>query len=147
MYLIIYYFWYYLFLAGLHPLQKALLLQNQQQQQQQQQHLHQMTPTSYYGGDAVKPAHHIPPSALPQHLAVSMPTSHPNTPSLPSLSLSQQGTPTMLVFLGSAQPVTPTQQLMSLPMSPTGFESAAVVPSYHQVRSTAPWRPMSKLGY
>lgn len=125
--------------AGLHPLQKALLIQNQVQ--------------SY----TVEPNLTVTPvvQAIPHHMTQQQ--SHPNSPLIQSpISIHQHGTRTPIMYgtqaaIQAAQPMTPVQpRVFPIPGgTPHGtFDPAMNIPGgFVTMNSPTLCTPMSRLGY
>ena len=151
----------YRVLVGLHPLQKALLIQNQVQVRNALvQALLISFSYSYFliqNYTVVEPNLTMAPvaQAIPHHMTQQQ--SHPNSPLLQSpISIHQHGTGTQIVYstqpaIQTAQPLTPVQpRVFAIPgATPHGtFDPALNVPGGFVTMNSPTLRtPMSSLGY
>ena len=152
---------------GLHPLQKALLLQNQQQQQQQliqqqqqqqmlqQQQVLQQQQQVVYPAGVVEPNLQAPPTAIPPHMN-SLQSPHPTSPLLQSpVPITQHATGGTPGYPAPApagmQPLTPLQpNIFAMPARASlNYDPSAVVPvtQLSLMNSKVLQKPMSRLAY
>ena len=125
--------------AGLHPLQKALLIQQKIQQLPPQQ---QTPPTA-------------PPTAIPHHMTGGAPPSHSGSPVVQSpITLTPGGTAYSLPMVPQplSQPLTPLQQnVFTMPAgggAPTNFDPSVLGAQSQQVLSSQVLQKVvSKLAY
>lgn len=126
--------------SGLHPLQRALLLQNQKIQELPHPYL--------FGG--VEPSLQTPPTAIPHHMPPHQ--SYPGSPLIQSpvaaaaISLGP-GTPVYSVPM--VQPLTPLQpNMFVMPQgTPPTYDPSIPPPQPHVLSSKVLQRPVSKLAY
>jgi len=132
--------------TGLHPLQKALLLQNQFSQQQQTQTQVALDPSTQQNALLTRTPQMPVASPFPPHLATQQ--SHPGSP-LPQSPILNPSQP-MQVY----PPQTPVQQPVPYAMTPASGTYLAntspgigVNPGFVAITSPTFQTPMSRLGY
>ena len=128
--------------TGLHPLQRALLLQNQHMLQQQQQ-----TPP-YLTAGGVDTSLQTTPTALPHHMTTIQ--SHPSSPILQSPVSIPHGTglPGYTPQHAGIQPLTPVQpNLFALPQGVSPNCDLSLSSQFSVLSSKVMSKPVSRLAY